>query len=147
MPRALASGTYLVMDVYNGDYIAEVGRRDGWSADILRKNDETTDVQRQGFTKAVRAGVKVVFGTDAGVFPHGLQARQFRYMVKYGMTPMQAIQSATTVAAEFLMWDNQVGSLTPRHWGDMIAVKSNPLDDISALERVEHVMKGGVVVR
>lgn len=128
-------------------HLAEVDRRDGWSADILRKNDETTDAQRQGFTKAVKAGVKLPFGTDAGVFPHGLQARQFRYMVKYGMTPMQAIQSATTVAAEFLMWDKQVGSLTPGHWGDMIAVKANPLEDIGALERVEHVMQGGVVVR
>ncbi|MBS3931505.1 MAG: amidohydrolase family protein [Sphingomonadales bacterium] len=144
---AKTQGTYLVMDIYNGDYISEVGRRDGWSADILRKNDETTDAQRQGFTKAVKAGVKLPFGTDAGVFPHGLQARQFRYMVKYGMTPMQAIQSATTVAAEFLTWDKQVGSLTPGHWGDMIAVSANPLEDIGALERVEHVMKGGVVVR
>lgn len=144
---AKAQGTYLVMDIYNGDYIAEVGRRDGWSADILRKNDETTDAQRQGFAKAVKAGVKLPFGTDAGVFPHGLQARQFRYMVKYGMTPMQAIQSATTVAAEFLMWDKRVGSLTPGHWGDMIAVSANPLEDIGALEQVQHVMKGGVVVR
>jgi imidazolonepropionase-like amidohydrolase len=135
------------MDIYNGDYIAEVGRRDGWSADILRKNDETTEAQRQGFAKAVKAGVKLPFGTDAGVFPHGLQARQFRYMVKYGMTPLQAIQSATTVAAEFLMLDKRVGSLTPGHFGDMIAVSANPLEDIGALERVEHVMKGGVVVR
>jgi len=140
-------GTYLDMDVYNGDYIAEVGRRDGWSANILRKNDETTEAQRQAFAKAVKAGVKLPFGTDAGVFPHGLNARQFKYMVKYGMTPLQAIQSATTVAAEFLMWNKRVGSLTPGHWGDMIAVGSSPLEDISVLERVEHVMKGGVVVR
>jgi imidazolonepropionase-like amidohydrolase len=144
---AKTQGTYLVMDIYNGDYIAEVGRRDGWSANILRKNDETTDAQRQGFAKAVKAGVKLPFGTDAGVFPHGLNARQFKYMVKYGMTPLQAIQSATSVAAEFLLWDKRVGSLTPGHWGDMIAVGTNPLDDIGALERVEHVMKGGVVVR
>jgi imidazolonepropionase-like amidohydrolase len=144
---AKAHGTYLDMDVYNGDYIAEIGRKEGWSADILRKNDETTDAQRQGFAKAVKAGVKLPFGTDAGVFPHGLNARQFKYMVKYGMTPMQAIQSATTVAAEFLMWDKQVGSLTPGHWGDMVAVSANPLEDIGALERVEHVMKGGVLVR
>ena len=140
-------GTYLVMDVYNGDYIAEVGRRDGWSADILRKNDETTDAQRQGFTKAVKAGVKLPFGTDAGVFPHGLQARQFAYMVRFGMTPMQAIQSATTVAAEFLGWDKDVGSLTPGHWADLIAVRKNPLEDVTELERVVHVIKGGVVVR
>jgi imidazolonepropionase-like amidohydrolase len=144
---ARARGAYLVMDIYNGDYIAEVGRRDGWSADILRKNDETTDAQRQGFTKAVKAGVKLPFGTDAGVFPHGHQARQFRYMVKYGMTPMQVIQSATSVAAEFLGWNQEVGSLTPGHWADMIAVKANPLEHIDTLEQVEHVMKGGVVVR
>ncbi len=140
-------GTYLVMDVYNGDFIAEVGRRDGWSADILRKNDETTDAQRQGFTKAVKAGVKLPFGTDAGVFPHGLQARQFAYMVRFGMTPMQAIQSATTVAAEFLGWDKDVGSLTPGHHADLIALRRNPLEDVTELERVVHVIKGGVVVR
>lgn len=144
---AKARGTYLVMDVYNGDYIAEVGRRDGWSADILRKNDETTDAQRQGFAKAVRAGVKLPFGSDAGVFPHGLQARQFAYMVRFGMTPLQAIRSATTVAAEFLGWDKDVGSLTPGRYADMIAVRANPLEDVTELERVVHVMKGGVVVR
>lgn len=144
---AKARGTYLDMDVYNGDYIADVGRKEGWSAAILRKNDETTEAQRQGFAKAVKAGVKLPFGTDAGVFPHGLNARQFRYMVRYGMTPMQAIRSATTVAAEFLTWDKDVGSLTPGHYGDMIAVGTNPLDDVSALEHVAHVIKGGVLVR
>lgn len=144
---AKAHGTYLVMDVYNGDFIAEVGRRDGWSASILRKNDETTEEQRQGFAKAVKAGVKLVFGTDAGVFPHGANARQFRYMVKYGMTPMQAIRSATCTASEFLGWEKDVGSLTPGHFADMIALDANPLMDVQALERVSHVMKGGAVVR
>ena len=144
---AKARGTYLVMDVYNGDYIAEVGRRDGWSAAILRKNDETTEQQRQGFTKAVRAGVKLVFGTDAGVFPHGTNALQFKYMVRYGMTPLQAIQAATSVAAEFLGWQDRVGSLTPGHFGDIIALDANPLADVTALERVSHVIKGGAVVR
>ncbi len=144
---AKARGTFLVMDIYNGDYIAEVGRRDGWSAATLRKNDETTDAQRHGFTKAVRAGVKLPFGTDAGVFPHGLGARQFAYMVRYGMTPLQAIQSATTVAAEFLGWGKDVGSLTPGHWADMIALSGNPLADIAELERVQHVIKGGVLIR
>jgi imidazolonepropionase-like amidohydrolase len=144
---ARTQGTFLVMDIYNGDYIAEVGRHDGWSTDILRKNDETTEAQRQGFAKAVKAGVKLPFGTDAGVFPHGLQARQFKYMVKYGMTPLQAVQSATTVAAEFLRWDKDVGSLTPGHYGDLIAVSADPLADITVLERVEHVIKGGEVVK
>jgi imidazolonepropionase-like amidohydrolase len=144
---ARAHGTYLVMDVYNGDYIDQVGRKEGWSAAILRKNFETTDEQRQGFTKAVRAGVKVVFGTDAGVFPHGWNANQLPYMVKYGMTPLQAIQSTTCVAAEFIGWSKDVGSLTPGHYADMIAVAGSPLADISALTRVQHVMKGGVLVR
>ncbi len=145
---AKAHGTYLVMDVYNGDYIDQVGRQQGWSAAILRKNFETTDEQRQGFTKAVRAGVKVVFGTDAGVFPHGQNALQFPYMVKYGMTPMQAIQSTTCVAAEFIGWDKDVGSLTPGHYADMIAVGGSPLEDVSWLRwQVQHVMKGGVLVR
>ena len=144
---AKARGAFLVMDIYNGDFIAEVGKRDGWSASILRKNDETTEAQRQGFTNAVRAGVKIAFGTDAGVFPHGLNARQFRYMVRYGMTAMQAVQSATTVAAAQLGWDKDVGSLTPGHWADMVAVSSNPLADITTLEKVSHVMKGGEVVR
>ena len=145
---AKAHGTYLVMDIYNGDYIDLVGRQQGWSAAILRKNFETTDEQRQGFTKAVRARVKVVFGTDAGVFPHGQNALQFPYMVKYGMTPMQAVQSATCVAAEFIGWGKDVGSLTPGHYADMIAVAGSPLQDVSRLRwQVQHVMKGGTLVR
>ena len=103
-------GTYLVADIYNGDYIATVGKQQGWPEEILRKNDETTDAQRQGFRKAVAAGVKIAFGTDAGVFPHGLNARQLPYMVKYGMTPMQAVQSATIVAARLIGWDDRLGS-------------------------------------
>jgi len=144
---ATARGVFLSMDIYNGDYIAEVGRRDGWSADILRKNDETTEAQRQGFARAVRAGARITFGTDAGVYPHGLNARQFRYMVRYGMTPMQAIQAATTVAAEMLGWSKEVGALSPGHWADVVALDEDPLADISALERIDHVMKGGEVVR
>lgn len=144
---AKARGAWLVMDIYNGDFIAEVGKRDGWSESILRKNDETTEAQRQGFARAVKAGVKLAYGTDAGVFPHGLNARQFKYMVRYGMTPMQAIQSATTVAAAQLGWEQEVGSLTPGHWADMVAVGADPLADISVLENVAHVLKGGKLVR
>jgi imidazolonepropionase-like amidohydrolase len=135
------------MDIYNGDFISDVGRRDGWSAEILRKNDETTEAQRQGFARAVKAGVKIAFGTDAGVYPHGLNARQFRYMVRYGMTPMQAIRSATIEAAALLGWSKQVGALSPGHFADMVAVARDPLADIAALEKVEHVIKGGVVIR
>lgn len=144
---AKAKGVWLDMDIYDGDWIAEVGKRDGWPADMLRKNDETTEAQREGFRKAVKAGVKLSFGTDAGVYPHGLNARQFKYMVRYGMTPMQAIQSATTVSADLLGWSKDVGALSPGHYADMIAVAGDPLADVSVLEHVAHVMKGGDVVK
>jgi len=144
---AKAKGVYLDMDIYNGDFIDEVGRKEGWPADILRKNVETTDAQREGFRKAVKAGVKLAFGTDAGVYPHGKNARQFKYMVEYGMTPMQAIQAATVTSAAMLGWSDRVGALSPGHYADMIAVSHNPLQDISVLENVDHVMKGGIVIR
>lgn len=144
---AKARGVFLDMDIYNGDYIAEVGRRDGWPADMLRKNDETTEAQRQGFAKAVRAGVRLTYGTDAGVYPHGLNARQFKYMVRYGMTSLQAIQSATTVNAAMMGWSKDVGALSPGHYADMIAVARDPLADITVLETVAHVIKGGELVR
>lgn len=144
---AKAKGVALDMDIYNGDWIAEVGRRDGWPADMLRKNDETTNAQRQAFAKAVRAGVKLTFGTDAGVFPHGLNARQFPYMVRYGMTPMQAIRAATVTSAEVLGWQRDVGALSPGHYADMIAVAGDPLANIAVLQQVEHVMKGGELVK
>ncbi|MFN5703967.1 MAG: amidohydrolase family protein, partial [Gammaproteobacteria bacterium] len=95
-------GTWLVMDVYNGDYIDTVGRKQGWSAESLQKNLDTTQVQRDGFRKAVIAGVNIAYGTDAGVYPHGDNAKQFPYMVRYGMTPMQALQSATIQSARLL---------------------------------------------
>ena len=95
-------GTFLVADIYNGDYIDSVGRRDGWSAEILRKNLDTTEAQREGFRKAVAAGVNIAYGTDSGVYPHGDNARQFAYMVRYGMTPLQAIRAATLESARLL---------------------------------------------
>lgn len=137
----------LSMDVYNGDYIDTEGRRQGWPEEFLRKNVETTEIQRQGFTKAVKAGVPIVFGTDAGVFPHGLNARQFPIMVKRGMTPMQAIQSATSVAARYMGLDNQVGALRPGLYGDLIAVHGDPEQDISMLEHVDVVIKGGLPLK
>jgi imidazolonepropionase-like amidohydrolase len=144
---AKAKGVFLDMDIYNGDYIEEVGTREGWPAGYLRKNRETTDAQRAGFAKAVKAGVKLTFGTDAGVYPHGDNARQFKYMVRYGMTPMQAIQAATVTSAALLGWSKDVGALSPGHFADIVAVAKDPLADIAALEAVDHVMKGGVVVR
>jgi imidazolonepropionase-like amidohydrolase len=140
-------GTYLVADVYDGDWIAEEGARGGWSADVMRKNEETTDAQREGFTEAIKIGVKIAFGTDSGVYPHRFVARQFAYMVRLGMTPAQAIRSATLVAAELMGWEDRVGSITPGKLADLIAVEGDPLDDVSVLEDVRFVMKGGQVVK
>ncbi len=144
---AKKSGVWLDMDIYNGDWIEEVGTKQGWPAEYLRKNRETTDVQRQGFAAAVKAGAKLTFGTDAAVYPYGLGGRQFSYMVRYGMSPMQAIQSATTEAARALGKEGQVGTLRPGAWGDLIAVNSDPLADIRALEHVDSVIKAGELVR
>jgi imidazolonepropionase-like amidohydrolase len=140
---AKANGVWLDMDIYNGDWINEVGTRQHWPAEYLRKNLETTDVQRRGFAAAVKAGAKMTFGTDAGVYPYGLGGRQFAYMVRYGMTPMQAIQAATSEAARALRMDGKVGTLAPGAYGDFIAVKGDPLADIRVLERVDGVVKEG----
>jgi len=137
----------LAMDVYNGDYIDTEGRAAGWPEEFLRKNTETTEIQRQAFTKAVKAGVPIVFATDSGVFPHGLNARQFPIMVKRGMTPMQAIQSATLLAASFMGWASNIGSIEPDKFGDIIAVKGDPLQDISLLQNVAVVVKGGILFK
>lgn len=139
-------GTWLAMDIYNGTYIDEVGTKEGWPEEYLRKNRETTDAQRAAFRRAVELGVNIGYATDAGVYPHGLNARQFRNMVKYGMTPMQAIRSATGRAAEE-MGRTDVGAIVPGRYADFVAVKADPLTDIGALETIDHVMKGGVLVR
>ncbi len=144
---ARARGVFLDMDIYNGDWTDEVGRRDHYPDDYMRKNTETTLAQRQGFQKAVKAGVKLSFGTDAGVYPHGLNARQFKYMVQWGMTPMQAIQAATVVSADMLGWGKDVGALSPGHYADMIAVDGDPIRDVTVLEHVVHVIKGGELVK
>ncbi|MCB0489339.1 MAG: amidohydrolase family protein [Cyclobacteriaceae bacterium] len=140
-------GTYLVADIYNGDYITEVGQREGWPKEYLTKNEETTEAQRSGFRKAVAAGVKIAYGTDSGVYPHGWNAKQLPYMVKYGMTPMQAIQSATIDAARLLKWDDKVGSIKKGKYADIIAVKGKELGDLKQFEKVEFVIKGGVVYK
>ena len=140
-------GAYLVADVYCGDWIAEEGARGGWSADVLRKNDETTDAQREGFAKSVKAGVKIAYGTDSGVYPHAWVAKQFAYMVRFGMTPMEAIRSATVVAAELMGWQDRVGSVARGKLADLIAVEGDPTEDVSVLEDVAFVMKGGAIVK
>ena len=142
---AREQGVWLDMDIFNGDWIDEVGTREGWPAEYLRKNLETTDAQRQGFARAVKLGVPLTYGTDAGVYPHGLNARQFRYMVRYGMTPMQALASATSVAAAALGL-NELGSVRPGHVADLVAVGSNPLEDIGVLQCIDGVVQGGRLV-
>lgn len=140
-------GTYLVADIYNGDYIASVGREQKWPEEYLRKNDETTEAQRAGFRKAVAAGVKIAYGTDSGVYPHALSARQLPYMVRYGMTPMGAIQSATTVAADLMGWGDRVGSLAPGKYADIIAVEGDAMADLASFGKVAFVMKGGTIYK
>jgi imidazolonepropionase-like amidohydrolase len=140
-------GVALSMDVYNGDYIDTEGRAQGWPEEFLRKNIETTEAQRQSFTRAHRAGVDIVFGTDAVVYPHGLNARQFPIMVERGMTPMEAIQSATSVAARYMSREREVGRIAPGCYGDVIAVRGNPLADIRALGDVAVVIKGGLAFK
>jgi len=133
--------------VFNGDYIEEVGTREGWPADHLRKNRETTDAQRAGFSKAARAGGRIAYGTDAGVYPHGMNARQFAYMVANGMTPVAAIRAATAEAAALLRMEKDVGAVAPGRFADMIAVDGDPTRDVRVLEAVKAVMKGGALVR
>lgn len=135
------------MDIYNGTFIASVGREEGWPEEFLRKNDETTEAQRQVFTRAHAAGVPILYGTDAGVFPHGDNGKMFAYQVRRGMTPMEAIQSATSVAAKYLGWERDVGAIEPGRYGDIVAVRGNPLDDITLLEDIDVVIKGGVVYK
>jgi imidazolonepropionase-like amidohydrolase len=144
---AIEHDVALSMDVYNGDYIATEGRAQGWPEEFLRKNDETTEAQRQGFTAAHEAGVAVVFGTDAAVYPHGDNAKQLSIMVERGMTPLEAIQAATSVPARYMGWEDRVGAVEVGRFGDLIAVVGDPLSDISTLERVEVVVKGGLVFR
>ena len=139
-------GTYLVADIWMGDWTIEHGERDGWSPDVMRKLRETTDVQREGFEKSLASGVRLAFGTDSGTYPHGMNARQLAYMVKHGMTPMEAIRSATVVAAELMGWRDRVGALEPGLFADLIAVEGDALSDVDRLTDVALVMKGGRVI-
>ncbi|MFZ5662768.1 MAG: amidohydrolase family protein [Pseudomonadota bacterium] len=139
-------GAWLSMDIYNTDYTQAEGRRNGVLEDNLRKDREVADIQRENFRRAHRAGVKMVYGTDAGIYPHGDNARQFAVMVRYGMTPLEAIRSATLNAAEALGRDD-VGVLEAGRWADLIAVPGDPTQDVRVLENVPFVMKGGEVVK
>ena len=144
---AKEKGVALSMDIYNGDYINTVGVIEEWPEEFLRKNRETTQIQRENFTKAHQAGVIIVYGTDAGVYPHGDNAKQFAYMVNHGMTSLEAIQSATIVAAKVMNWEDRVGQIKPGYFADIIAVRDNPLLNIRLLEDINVVIKGGVVYK
>ena len=139
-------GAWLSMDIYNTEYTQAEGKKNGVLEDNLRKDREVGDLQRQNFRKAHDAGVKMVFGTDAGIYPHGDNAKQFRWMVQYGMTPVEAIQSATVNAAEAL-GRKDVGVLEAGRFADLIAVPGDPTTDVTVLEAVSFVMKGGDVVK
>ncbi|TFW17122.1 Xaa-Pro dipeptidase [Duganella callida] len=140
-------GTYLVMDIYNDDFILQEGAKAGMLPESIEKEKKVGQLQRDNFRKAFQGGVKMAFGTDSGVYPHGDNAKQFYYMVKYGMTSMQAIQAATINAADLLGWKDSVGSLSVGKYADIIAVQGNPADDASELTKVDFVMKGGAVIR
>jgi len=140
-------GVYLVMDIYNDDYIRGKAVEFGLPKENVEKEKMVGELQRQNFEKAVKAGVKMAFGTDAGVYPHGDNAKQFAYMVKYGMTPAQAIRAATSSAADLIGRAKDVGTVEPGKYADLIAVSADPLKDVRVLENVGFVMKGGVVYK
>jgi imidazolonepropionase-like amidohydrolase len=139
-------GAWLSMDIYNTDYTQAEGAKNGVLEDNLRKDREIAQIQRDNFRKAHAAGARMVYGTDAGVYPHGLNGGQFAVMVRYGMTPLQAIQSATVNAAEAL-GRSDVGVLEAGRHADLVAVRGDPTRDVSLLEAVPFVMKGGAVVK
>jgi len=134
------------MDIYNTDYTQAEGARNGVLPDNLRKDREVAQIQRDNFRRAHRAGVKMVFASDAGVMPHGQIGKQFRTMVQYGMTPLEAIQAATRNAAEALGKTNDVGAIAVGRFGDLVAVTGDPTRDVTLLERPDAVVKGGKLI-
>ncbi|HEV8481938.1 MAG TPA: amidohydrolase family protein [Blastocatellia bacterium] len=140
-------GTYLVADIYNDDYIIAEYKRLGYPDKIIEKERLVGRLQRENFQRAVKAGVKIAFGTDAGVYPHGWNAKQFAHMVKWGLSPMQALQAATVNAADLLSWSDRIGVLETGKFADIIAVIGDPLADVSVMERVGFVMKGGEIIK
>ncbi|MFQ3246750.1 MAG: imidazolonepropionase-like amidohydrolase [Arenicella sp.] len=144
---AKKNGTYLSMDIYVTEYILGEGAAAGILEESLAKERKTGALQRENFTKAVKAGVKMVMGTDAGVYPHGDNLKQLSRMVQFGMTPMQALQAASVNAATLLNKENDIGSIKVGAYADIVAVKGKPLEDISVMEDVAFVMQGGIVVK
>ncbi|MBZ5522641.1 MAG: amidohydrolase family protein [Acidobacteriia bacterium] len=140
-------GVYLVMDIYNDDYLLGKAIEFGLPKENVEKEKMIGRLQRENFEKAVKGGAKMAFGTDAGVYPHGDNAKQFFYMVKFGLTPAQAIRAATWNAADLIGRLKDVGTIEAGKYADIIAVSGDPLQDVKALEDVGFVMKGGVVYK
>ena len=140
-------GTYLVFDIYNDDYILQEGAKAGMLPESIEKEKKIGRLQRENFRHAFQSGTKMAFGTDAGVYPHGDNARQFGKMVEWGMKPLDAIQAATINAADLIGWPDKIGALETGHYADLIAVNGDPTSDVRVLESVKFVMKGGTVVR
>ena len=143
----LKQGTWLVSDIYNDDYLLGKAIEFKLPQESIDKERAIGQIQRDNFARCVGAGVKIAFGTDAGVYPHGDNAKQFFYMVKYGLTPARAIRSATSDAATLIGRATDLGRLSPSLFADLIAVEGDPIEDIRALEKVVFVMKGGAVVK
>jgi imidazolonepropionase-like amidohydrolase len=144
---AKSKGVYLAMDIYNTEYTQSEGRKNGELEEFLKKDADIAEIQRESFRAAVKAGAKVVYGTDSGVYPHGDNGKQFFWMVKYGMTPAQAIRSATSLAAEALGKEKTLGQIKPGFTADIVAVDGDPLTDVTVFEKVGFVMKDGVVYK
>ncbi len=140
-------GTFFALDIYNTEYTLEQGEANGVPEENINKEREVGTRQRESFTLAVDMGAKVVFATDAGVYPHGDNGKQFARAVRFGMAPAQAIQSATVVSAELLGWEDRIGQIAPGMYADIVAVNGDPLADVAELEDVDFVMKGGVVYK
>jgi len=140
-------GTYLVPTLYLGDWFLENAPKTGVPPQMLAKAQAVLPAARKNVAHAFASGVKVGFGTDAAVYPHGLNAHEFAVMVKMGLTPLQSIQAATVNDADLLGWSDRVGVIEPNHYADIIAVDGDPLQDVTTLERVKFVMKGGVVYK
>jgi imidazolonepropionase-like amidohydrolase len=141
-----ARPVWFSMDIYNTDYTQAEGAKNGVLEDNLRKDREIAQTQRDNFRKSHKAGVKMVFGSDAGVMPHGQVGGQFRYMVEYGMTPMEAIQAATRNGAQALGREKDVGAIAVGRYADIIAVDGDPLANVRELESVDAVVKGGKLI-
>jgi len=144
---AVQKGVYFGMDIYNTDYTQAEGKKNGVLEDNLQKDRDIALIQRQNYQKALRAGVKMIYSTDAGVYPHGANAKQLATMVKWGATPLQAIQSATITAAKALGQAADVGQIKPGTYGDLVGVTGDPLRDVTVLEHPVFVMKGGEPIK